>query len=81
MTRTLKDYRDDTGKLESYAWPGGYPLFYLADDGSVFCPSCANQGDAEPEITGADVNWEDASLFCDGCGNQILSAYGEDEER
>ena len=26
---------------DSWAWPGGYPLYYLCDDGGVLCPSAA----------------------------------------
>ena len=30
--------------LDSYAWPGGYPLYYpLADGGGCLCPECANK--------------------------------------
>lgn len=28
--------------LPSYAWPGGYPLFYIFSDGGVICPDCVN---------------------------------------
>lgn len=24
----------------SYAWPGGYPLFYTSQDGGCLCPKC-----------------------------------------
>lgn len=33
--------------LDSFAWPGGYPLFYLFADGGVICPKCANENIAE----------------------------------
>lgn len=67
------------GKLPAYIWPGGYPLYYIAaETGEVFCTECANQQDAEPEITHYDVNWEDGELFCCGCGQRIESAYAEE---
>ena len=67
-------------ELPRWAWPGGYPMFYVAlEDGTVYCPSCANQEDAAPEITAGDVNWEDPELYCDGCGSRIESAYAEDD--
>jgi hypothetical protein len=59
--------RDD-GLLPSYAWPGGYPLFYLSQDGTVYCAECASQRDAEPPVVTYDINYEDPLLFCEGCG-------------
>lgn len=39
----VNELRDEkTGKLPSYAWPGGYPVFYLMDDCETLCPACAN---------------------------------------
>lgn len=29
--------------LDAFAWPGGYPLYYLFADGGVCCPDCANK--------------------------------------
>ena len=34
-------YSDDI--LPSFAWPGGYALAYVDDDGSVLCADCANR--------------------------------------
>lgn len=28
--------------LDAYAWPGGYPLYYLCADGGALCPGCVN---------------------------------------
>jgi hypothetical protein len=27
---------------DAYAWPGGYPIGYLVDDGEYLCASCVN---------------------------------------
>ena len=80
--------RDDDGKLSEYAWPGGYPLFYLVADGGTLCPKCAREADEEgltqdkddPQwyIVDCDVNWEDEDMWCDHCGEHITSAYGND---
>ena len=78
--------RDNDGKLPAYAWPGGYPIYYLASDNGVLCPKCANgykEGrDTEEQLKpiAADVNWEDSSLYCEHCSERIESAYAEDEE-
>lgn len=47
------------GKLMSYAWPGGYPIYYLTEDSGVLCPNCAN-GD-----NGSEAHTE--SEDCDHC--------------
>lgn len=33
--------RLEDGTLQSYAWPGGYPLYYLDKGNNVLCPDCA----------------------------------------
>jgi hypothetical protein len=82
----LSPYRNDDNTVSKYAWPGGYPLFYLTADNGVLCPSCVQ--DARPDapdadqtndwkVVAADVNWEDADLTCDHCSTRIESAYGE----
>jgi hypothetical protein len=72
---------------EKYAWPGGYPLFYMTTDGGCLCPTCANENvdltltdDPQWGIKLVDINWEDKGLFCDNCQKPIESAYGNDDE-
>jgi hypothetical protein len=69
-----------------WAWPGGYPLFYLCADGGVLCSKCVNTNikltsdpDAERDwkIVAADINYEDPHLVCDHCGEYCESAYCE----
>lgn len=83
---------NSNGELPDFAFPGGYPLFYVTGNSDVLCPDCANEshrnraemiadGDeewADAPITDYDINYEDASLFCDNCGRRIEPAYGED---
>lgn len=76
--------RNDDGTLISYAWPGGYPVYYLDKEDSVLCPACANKSEEDnadfPAFlpVACDVNWEDESLYCDDCSCRIESAYGEE---
>ena len=86
----MKPLRDENGNLPAYAWPGGYPLYYLCTDNGILCSRCANTESAVREaerhhdcpdydqwrIVAAEVNWEDDSLICDICGQSIESAYG-----
>lgn len=77
--------RDEQGKLPAYAWPGGYPMYYLTADNGVLCPDCANQPDVDYtdphdkqwHIVAGDVHWEGEAMQCDHCNGQIESAYGE----
>jgi hypothetical protein len=74
-----------------YAWPGGYPLFAVCNDGGCLCKSCAKKNarlilqDTRDstrsgwQIAGIDANWEDPALYCDNCNARIESAYAEDE--
>jgi hypothetical protein len=79
---------DDKGDYISYAWPGGYPIFYVTKDCGVLCPKCANENkeltkdkdDPQWFIVDYDVNWEDETLYCDNCNKKIESAYGDGED-
>ena len=75
-------------KVVKYAWPGGYPMFYVTADGGVLSPEavednledCCNPEDPAWYVTGHDANWEDPNLYCDVTGERIESAYAEPEE-
>ena len=78
MTTQLDEIRTDDGQLPKFAWPGGYPLYYLTKDGEEICPDCANREvDESQAVIDYGCNWEDASLFCGDCGERIESAYAE----
>ena len=72
---------------EPYAWPGGYPLAMLMNDGEAVCSDCAKEnlctilgstidrtGDGW-EVTDVFINWEDTELVCAHCNQPIQSAY------
>ncbi len=70
--------RNEQDKLDSHAWPGGYPLFYMDLNQDILCPECANK--EEPaNIIAFDANWEDSSLYCEGCSRRIPSAYADED--
>jgi hypothetical protein len=77
--------------LESgkYAWPGGYPCFFVCADGEALSFDAAKDNAdlirADIEANGGDwrvvafdVNWEDTDLYCSQTNEKIESAYGED---
>lgn len=70
-------------KLPAYAWPGGYPIWYLTESNAMLCPGCADearQDMAEPKVVDWDINYEDEIFFCYECNGRVESAYGEDED-
>lgn len=74
--------------MDYYAWPGGYPLFYITKDAGALCPKCVNENlellsdidDPQWYIVGCEINYEDDNMYCDHCGEQIESAYGSDSD-
>ena len=73
-----------------YAWPGGYPRYFVTSDGAVLSFKSAkenaglivvsiddNANDGW-QVVGCDINWEDPELYCDDSGERIESAYAED---
>lgn len=75
-----------------YAWPGGYPLYFICADGGALSFAAAaaerqNVLDALRDddrhsgwaVAAVDVNWEDASLYCAHTSQRIESAYAEDD--
>ena len=67
-------------ELPTFAWPGGYPIYYLDDENNTLCPKCANKNEGfGPLVEAGDVNWEDSNMTCDQCNQRIESAYAEDE--
>ena len=76
-----------------YAWPGGYPMFLVMEDGEALSIDAARE--CWREIVGAHlrpqyldqwqvaavaINWEDSQLYCAHSGAKIESAYGEETE-
>lgn len=80
MSFKLSDHKDADEDYAGYAWPGGYPVYYITPDGGIFCPNCVNENkelceqedDGSMEvlqwrIIGAKINEEDLELKCDNC--------------
>lgn len=77
-------------KQGPYAWPGGYPIFFLTSDGGALAFGTAweerqqiaraiiEQDNSGWRVVGSDVNWEDGELLDDHTGERIESAYAEE---
>lgn len=75
-----------------YAWPGGYPLYFITSDGaalsfesvrenySQIIDSIAHKSHDGWRVVACAVNWEDDSLHCDHSGERIESAYAEPDD-
>lgn len=74
-----------------YAWPGGYPILLICDDGGVLCFDCARSEARQIirsiryrfnngwRVIGSDIHWEGPDEQCAHCGKAIPSAYGNDD--
>lgn len=83
----------DEPLLPSYAWPGGYPIYYIDKNGYALCPDCAieeiqeymDATEDEKELYEDDlpvvygINYEEPDLFCEGCNEKIECAYCDDD--
>jgi hypothetical protein len=78
-------------KLDAYAWPGGYQMYYVTVDGGTLCPDCANckevkqadpdcPGDRQWDVADSEINYEDPFLYCDNCNKTIDPSYLTTEE-
>ena len=78
VQRLSAEQRSD-GQLPAHAFPGGYPIFYMDQDNSVLCPTCAQKDkeDSYYVIKEYAINEENEDLFCDECSKQIESAWGD----
>ena len=75
---------------EPFAWPGGYPVYTIMQDGEMLCPSCAKGNFSAIvhatkthdrsgwEAAGSDILWEGEGQ-CAHCGKILETAYGENE--
>ncbi len=75
---------------DKYAWPGGYPLYIVMEDGASLCVECGKkeyrmlaEASRDKDRSGwlpsaPNVNWEDPDLYCCHCNARIESAYAED---
>lgn len=85
-TKELKQYIRN-GK---YAWPGGYPLYFVTCDGGALSFDTVVENYKEVlyatkyfgdfsgwSVAGCEVNWEDSELRCSHSNELIECAYGE----
>lgn len=91
--RAIKALRDlkEAIRTNGAAWPGGYPLFAVLDDGEALSIKACKElfkeliwstlRNMEDGLTvvAIDINYECPDLFCVHSGDRIESAYAEPE--
>lgn len=92
--KTVADFKA-TLRAGRYAWPGGYPLYFVAGDGEALSFKTARDNfrgivyaiqnnNIRPHdgwnVVGCEINYEDTDLFDAHTGEKIESAYGDDAE-
>lgn len=84
--------RDLARDLRSpYAWPGGYPRYFITSDGAALSIDAVREnyaiiaddirtGNTRSgwHVCACDINWEDGDLYCNRTNARIPSAYAED---
>lgn len=87
VIKSLDEFRNEHGTFDHYAWPGGYPLYYVLSDGESLCSNCMNDA-SNPihvgppndgwSVDDCAINYEDGQLYCAHCNERIESAYAEE---
>lgn len=72
----LEDLRGPDFRLPTYA-DGGYPLYYLDQEGNTLCPKCASDSDYSSPVIAYGLHMEGPDISCDDCSKNIESAYGD----
>lgn len=86
--KTVSDF-DKALENGPYAWPGGYPLYFLMSDGEALDFEAAESeaelirnairenDNSEWRVIACCINWDDEELYCAHSCRKIASAYGE----
>ena len=90
MKMSLAKIKDHL-RAGAYAWPGGYPLYFICVDGEalsfkdvrenwreVVRAHLSRWGDPCWTLAGCGINWEDTELVSAHSYEKIESAYGQD---
>jgi hypothetical protein len=89
LINSISDFRKAI-RNGAYAWPGGYPLYFITSDGAALSFEAAkaerrnilealrdNDKRCGWHVCAVDVNWEDGEMVCDHTGKRIESAYAD----
>ena len=83
---TISEYRKQV--RHPYAWPGGYAIQAITNDGEILCRSCLkterrnildsiHTKDSDGwRVIGFDILWEGPDNYCGHCSTSIPTEYG-----
>jgi len=86
LIKNVSDLKS-TLRAGKYSWPGGYPLYFITEDGESLSfqavrenfrniiNSIANNIDDGWKVISCDINYENTDLVCSDTGKLIESAY------
>jgi hypothetical protein len=89
-TFTIRDLKQAL-RNGPYAWPGGYPTYFIACDGEALSHAAvkaalrqvywamSHRDSGGWRVIGAAINWEDNHLTCAHTGERIPCAYPEED--
>jgi len=86
MFANIEQFVGPDERLIQYAWPGGYPIYYLDGNNATLCPDCANaeykrlEDDDKCKPRFGFVYLEGDDYFCAECNCRLESAYGVPDE-
>lgn len=91
MVMTVQQFNDALANGK-YAWPGGYPMYFICADGEALSFEAAEEnkdsviyaieeGRAMDDwrVIGFVINWENEDLYCVHTNKKIECAYPKDE--
>lgn len=90
--KTISDFRR-AYRAGPYAWPGGYPTFWITSDGEALSWAAVkaerrqilgaihDRDNSGWRVVAVEINYEDPALYCAHTGDRIESAYAEDEAK
>lgn len=90
--KTGKDFRTAI-KQGPYAWPGGYPTFFITSDGEALSFNDAKKNAKQIirairdkdrggwNVVAFEINWEDNELYSSDSNEKIESAYAENPRK
>jgi hypothetical protein len=88
IIKTIADLKA-TLRAGSFAWPGGYPLYFITQDGAALSFKTVREewrqvvwdwlvgASTGWRVIACGVNWEDGNLYCEHSNEKIESAYCE----
>lgn len=82
----------ETLRAGMYAWPGGYPMYFITEDGGTLHFECVKENYREVveairdnysdgwKVVACEINEEKHDLYCDQCSDRIEAGTEPDDD-